>query len=75
MSHWFCGACGFLDLGASVTAAMSLRLSAALGTSPDFWLKMQMQRDLWLGAEVRLAEISPVFRRRAPRGAIACLTR
>jgi len=24
---------------------MSLRLSAALGTSPDFWLKMQRQYD------------------------------
>jgi antitoxin HigA-1 len=33
---------------ASITAAMSLRLSAALGTTPDFWLKMQVQRDLWL---------------------------
>jgi addiction module HigA family antidote len=31
----------------SVTAEMSLRLSAALGTSPDFWLKMQGQYDLW----------------------------
>ncbi len=26
---------------------MPLRLSAALGTSPEFWLKMQMQYDLW----------------------------
>jgi len=26
---------------------MSLRLSAALGTSPEFWLKMQGQYDLW----------------------------
>jgi addiction module HigA family antidote len=33
---------------AGITANMSLRLSAALGTSPDFWLKMQMHRDLWL---------------------------
>lgn len=33
---------------AGITASTSLRLSAALGTSPDFWLKMQMQYDLWL---------------------------
>jgi len=33
---------------AGITALMSLRLSAALGTTPDFWLKMQVQRDLWL---------------------------
>jgi addiction module HigA family antidote len=31
-----------------ITANMSLRLSAALGTSPDFWLKMQMNHDLWV---------------------------
>ncbi|MGD0292509.1 MAG: HigA family addiction module antitoxin [Terracidiphilus sp.] len=32
---------------AGITANTSLRLSAALGTSPDFWLKMQMNHDLW----------------------------
>ena len=32
---------------AGVSAAMSLKLSSALGTSPEFWLKMQMQYDLW----------------------------
>jgi antitoxin HigA-1 len=33
---------------AGITVNMSLRLSTALGTSPDFWLKMQMNHDLWL---------------------------
>ena len=32
---------------AGITAGMSLRLSGALGTSPEFWLKMQGQYDLW----------------------------
>lgn len=32
---------------AGITAGMSLRLSSALGTSPEFWLKMQLQFDLW----------------------------
>jgi addiction module HigA family antidote len=32
---------------AGITAGISLRLSAALGTSPEFWLKMQVQYDLW----------------------------
>jgi addiction module HigA family antidote len=32
---------------AGVSAEMSLRLSAALGTSPEFWLKMQTNYDLW----------------------------
>jgi addiction module HigA family antidote len=31
----------------NITAEMSLRLSSALGTSADFWLKMQGQFDLW----------------------------
>ena len=36
-----------LNRHAGITAGMSLRLSAALGTSPEFWLKMQGQYDLW----------------------------
>ena len=31
----------------SVSAEMALRLSIALDTSPDLWLGMQMQYDLW----------------------------
>jgi addiction module HigA family antidote len=42
---------------AGVSAAMSLRLSAALGTSPDFWLKMQMQYDLWQAQKVKQPKI------------------
>ena len=34
----------------NITAEMSLRLSSALGTCPDFWLKMQGQFDLWQAA-------------------------
>lgn len=32
---------------AGVSADMALRLAAALGTSADFWLRLQMQYDLW----------------------------
>lgn len=32
---------------AGISAAMSLRLAAALGTNPDFWAKMQLNYDLW----------------------------
>ena len=32
---------------AGVSAEMAMRLSKALGTSPDLWLGMQMQYDLW----------------------------
>jgi addiction module HigA family antidote len=48
---------------AGVTAGMSLRLSGALGTSPDFWLKMQGQYDLW-HARKRTPKV-----RRFPHGA------
>ena len=44
---------------AGVSPAMSLRLSAALGTSPDFWLKMQMQHDLWQAQKAKQPKISP----------------
>jgi addiction module HigA family antidote len=32
---------------AGVSADMALRLAAALGTSGDFWLRLQVQYDLW----------------------------
>jgi len=36
-----------LHCHASVTADMDLRLSEALGTTPGYWLALQIQRDLW----------------------------
>ncbi|MBZ5651202.1 MAG: HigA family addiction module antidote protein [Acidobacteriia bacterium] len=30
-----------------ISANMALRLGAALGTSPDLWINMQAQYDLW----------------------------
>jgi addiction module HigA family antidote len=44
---------------AGVSAAMSLRLSAALSTSPEFWLKMQMQYDLWHAQKAKQPKIRP----------------
>ena len=32
---------------AGISVEMAMRLSKALGTSPDLWLGMQMQYDLW----------------------------
>jgi addiction module HigA family antidote len=42
---------------AGVSAVMSLRLSAALGTSPEFWLKMQMQYDLWQAQKTKQPKV------------------
>jgi addiction module HigA family antidote len=44
---------------AGVTAAMSLRLSAAFGTSPEFWAKMQLNYDLWQARRKKLPRIKP----------------
>ncbi|MSP97814.1 MAG: addiction module antidote protein, HigA family [Betaproteobacteria bacterium] len=32
---------------AGITADMALRLACALGNKVDFWLRLQMQYDLW----------------------------
>lgn len=36
---------------AGISADMALRLAAALGTSPEFWLAMQSAWDLWQAAQ------------------------
>ena len=48
-----------LNRHAGITAAMSLRLSAALGTSPEFWLRMQIQHDLWRAQRAKRPKVRP----------------
>ena len=38
---------------AGISAAMALRLAAALGTSPELWMNMQSQYDLWRARQTR----------------------
>ena len=45
-----------------VTAGMALRLSAWLGTSPDLWLEMQTQWDLWQAEQRPTPHIKPLER-------------
>ncbi len=47
---------------AGVTAAMALRLSAWLGTTPDTWLGMQTQWDLWQAKKQPRPNIKPLER-------------
>ena len=47
---------------AGITAAMALRLSAWLGTSPDMWLGMQTQWDLWQAKKQPRPNIKPLKR-------------
>jgi antitoxin HigA-1 len=55
-----------LNRHAGISAEMSLRLSAALGTSPDFWLRMQTNYDLWQarqGAKIKVRPFPHVRKR------------
>lgn len=45
---------------AGITATMALRLSAWLGTTPDVWLGMQIQWDLWLAKQQPKPDIKPL---------------
>lgn len=42
---------------AAISADMALRLSDALGTSPDLWIGMQAQYDLWQAEQTRRVKI------------------
>ena len=46
-----------LNGSAGISAEMALRLSEALGTSADFWLRMQLQYDLWQASKKRRKKV------------------
>lgn len=47
---------------AAVTANLALRLAAWLNTSPDSWLGMQTQYDLWQAEQQPAPHIKPLDR-------------
>lgn len=49
-----------LNERAGITPEMSLKLSEALGTSPDFWLKMQAQYDFWQASRKKRKKVRPL---------------
>jgi addiction module HigA family antidote len=49
-----------LNCKAGISAEMSLRLSEAFGTSPDLWLKLQVQYDMWKAAQKRRKKVKPL---------------
>lgn len=55
---------------AGISANMALRLAAALGTSPELWMNMQSQYDLWRARRTKQPSIRR-FRRipEVPAGA------
>ena len=46
-----------LNGAAGISADMALRLSEALGTSPDLWMGIQAQYDLWNAARARRRKV------------------
>jgi antitoxin HigA-1 len=49
-----------LNEQAGISPEMSLRLSEALGTSPDFWFKMQSQFDFWQASRKKRKKVHPL---------------
>lgn len=52
-----------LNGGAGISADMALRLSEALGTSPDLWMGMQAQYDLWNASRARRRKVAKLLHR------------
>ena len=46
-----------LNGNAGISAEMALRLSEALGTSPELWIGMQSQYDLWHASKNRRRKV------------------
>ncbi len=47
-----------LNGSAGISAEMALRLSDALGTSPELWIAMQAQYDLWQASKKRRRKVA-----------------
>jgi addiction module HigA family antidote len=68
---------------AGISAAMAIRLAAALGTTPELWMNMQSQYDLWRARQGRQpavrrfahAATADFFNKRAGKATEAGLTR
>ena len=48
-----------LNGSAGISAAMALKLSDALGTSPELWIGMQTQFDLWRASQRQHKRVAP----------------
>jgi len=48
-----------LNGSAGISADMALKLADALGTSPELWIGMQTQYDLWRASQHRRKKVRP----------------
>src|SRR6202142_1966319 len=56
-----------LNAKSGISAAMAIRLSAALGTTPELWMNMQSQYDLWRARQERQPAVGRVAHARGGR--------
>jgi len=56
---------------AGISAEMALRLSEAFGTSPEFWLNMQTNFDLWQVGQLRRRKIPMLSSLKEPKRSAA----
>lgn len=45
---------------AGISADMALRISEAFNTDPDFWMRLQAQRDLWVASKKKRTRVKPL---------------
>ena len=45
---------------AGISADLALRISEAFNADPDFWLRLQAQRDIWVASRKRRAKVKPL---------------
>jgi plasmid maintenance system antidote protein VapI len=50
-----------LNGSAGISAKMALKLADALGTTPELWIGMQTQYDLWQASQHRRKKVTPLF--------------
>ena len=50
---------------AGISADRALRISEAFNTEPDFWLRLQAQRDLWVASRKKRAKVKPLYESQA----------
>lgn len=47
-----------INARAAVSAEMALRLEDAFGVKADLWLRLQMQRDLWVASQKKRVKVA-----------------
>ena len=47
---------------AAISAEMALRIAEAFNTDAEFWLRLQLQRDLWVASQKKRKKVKPLVK-------------